>query len=721
MYFNPSEPLRLHGPALIKRTSSRGASSGTTSSRTRLILSGPAQPRGREAGAQKVDRGEARRRASRRSRDIEFRRAQQRAELARDGPSGRPKPGERPDHGPRGRSRRHRIANERAIAEARIASEREVRSPRRNRAHPGHREDEIARARGDRRTAAYPSRSAASPRRAFANEQETQAQADRPPEGDRRGRDRGPRRRPRPRPHRGQERRARRGAASTRTANTPGHVRFERQKGDAPGGENRGQRGPTRSGAHGAGPAPKQTRIKKGRGGFPPSREIQRQRTLDRGPRSVRARPVERPAHSCRPRRSAEAAHRRGSGASASWRSSVSRRWKAAEIRGLRAIDAARIAREKQIAATRIAADEDTKSSRDRPQPRRRRGSRVAAVRGGRSRPGSRRSAPSTPSASPPSRRFRVPRDRARPGHRSRRDRPAETVEKMRVATEAGAGAGPDREPATEGRRHRAPKRTVEEPSKARVVALAGPPRTNRAAAEADVQAGRDRRATRRSRPLEVRAREPRSRAARLGAGGGRLEQPRDRRVQALARGRDREPPTTWSAPRIASERGPSTRSAIRLRDRAPAPGVRARETVETAQMEKGHRPLISEVAAGERGPAPRRIWRAPQAARPRRASGPCAETEAANRRKSVDVALAEKTAAGGQPSRRGGKLPPRRRGRKAQRLINEAENVLTDPARASLFRRKLASEHVEGIVGGRASSRWRRSRIHPHPCSSTA
>jgi uncharacterized membrane protein YqiK len=33
-----------------------------------------------------------------------------------------------------------------------------------------------------------------------------------------------------------------------------------------------------------------------------------------------------------------------------------------------------------------------------------------------------------------------------------------------------------------------------------------------------------------------------------------------------------------------------------------------------------------------------------------------------------------------------------------AQKLINEAENVLTDPARASLFRRKLL-EHVEGIV----------------------
>ena len=33
-----------------------------------------------------------------------------------------------------------------------------------------------------------------------------------------------------------------------------------------------------------------------------------------------------------------------------------------------------------------------------------------------------------------------------------------------------------------------------------------------------------------------------------------------------------------------------------------------------------------------------------------------------------------------------------------AQKLLNEAENVLSDPARHSLFRRKLL-EHVEGIV----------------------
>jgi uncharacterized membrane protein YqiK len=37
-----------------------------------------------------------------------------------------------------------------------------------------------------------------------------------------------------------------------------------------------------------------------------------------------------------------------------------------------------------------------------------------------------------------------------------------------------------------------------------------------------------------------------------------------------------------------------------------------------------------------------------------------------------------------------------------AQKLINEAENVLTDGARASLFKRKML-EHVEGIVAASA------------------
>jgi uncharacterized membrane protein YqiK len=72
-------------------------------------------------------------------------------------------------------------------------------------------------------------------------------------------------------------------------------------------------------------------------------------------------------------------------------------------------------------------------------------------------------------------------------------------------------------------------------------------------------------------------------------------------------------------------------------------------------------------------------------------------ETEAANRRKSIDVLMAEKAAAEQTIAAEAEKVR-RAVEAEAQRLINEAENVLTDPARASLFRRKLL-EHVEGIV----------------------
>src|SRR5262245_57900293 len=72
-------------------------------------------------------------------------------------------------------------------------------------------------------------------------------------------------------------------------------------------------------------------------------------------------------------------------------------------------------------------------------------------------------------------------------------------------------------------------------------------------------------------------------------------------------------------------------------------------------------------------------------------------ETEIASRRRSVDVTLAEKLAeeqkiAAGADSVRAAVEA------EAQRLINEAENILTDSARHSLFRRKML-EHVEGIV----------------------
>jgi uncharacterized membrane protein YqiK len=72
-------------------------------------------------------------------------------------------------------------------------------------------------------------------------------------------------------------------------------------------------------------------------------------------------------------------------------------------------------------------------------------------------------------------------------------------------------------------------------------------------------------------------------------------------------------------------------------------------------------------------------------------------ETEVANRRKAIDVLLAEKAAAE-RTIAAGAEKVRLTVEAEAQRLINEAENVLTDPARVSLFRRKLL-EHVEGII----------------------
>ncbi|MEZ5738899.1 MAG: flotillin domain-containing protein [Burkholderiaceae bacterium] len=72
-------------------------------------------------------------------------------------------------------------------------------------------------------------------------------------------------------------------------------------------------------------------------------------------------------------------------------------------------------------------------------------------------------------------------------------------------------------------------------------------------------------------------------------------------------------------------------------------------------------------------------------------------ETEQANRRRAVDVTLAEKAA---EEARIAAEAQAIRTAVEAegQRLLNEAENVLTDEARYSLFRRKLL-EHIEGIV----------------------
>jgi uncharacterized membrane protein YqiK len=72
-------------------------------------------------------------------------------------------------------------------------------------------------------------------------------------------------------------------------------------------------------------------------------------------------------------------------------------------------------------------------------------------------------------------------------------------------------------------------------------------------------------------------------------------------------------------------------------------------------------------------------------------------ESEIARRRKTVEVLLAEKQA---EETRIAAEAERVRAAveAEAQRLLNEAENVLTDQARYSLFRRKLL-DRIEGIV----------------------
>jgi uncharacterized membrane protein YqiK len=72
-------------------------------------------------------------------------------------------------------------------------------------------------------------------------------------------------------------------------------------------------------------------------------------------------------------------------------------------------------------------------------------------------------------------------------------------------------------------------------------------------------------------------------------------------------------------------------------------------------------------------------------------------ESEIAKRRKTVEILIAEKQA---EETRIGAEAERVRAAveAEAQRLLNEAENVLTDQARYSLFRRKLL-DRIEGIV----------------------
>jgi uncharacterized membrane protein YqiK len=72
-------------------------------------------------------------------------------------------------------------------------------------------------------------------------------------------------------------------------------------------------------------------------------------------------------------------------------------------------------------------------------------------------------------------------------------------------------------------------------------------------------------------------------------------------------------------------------------------------------------------------------------------------ESETAERRRAVEVLIAEKEAQEVRIAAAAEKVRATVEA-EAQRLLNEAENVLSDAARASLFRRRLL-ERIEGIV----------------------
>ncbi|MEO0673217.1 MAG: flotillin domain-containing protein, partial [Pseudomonadota bacterium] len=121
-----------------------------------------------------------------------------------------------------------------------------------------------------------------------------------------------------------------------------------------------------------------------------------------------------------------------------------------------------------------------------------------------------------------------------------------------------------------------------------------------------------------------------------------------------------------------------------------------ARErTVEAAQMDKAielyKKSLDESAAAVEADIARARVAEAAEKVKTAQ------QTEEATRRRSVDVVIAEKQAEEKRIAAEADRIRSAVEA-EAQKLINEAENILTDGARHSLFRRKML-EHVEGIV----------------------
>ena len=145
---------------------------------------------------------------------------------------------------------------------------------------------------------------------------------------------------------------------------------------------------------------------------------------------------------------------------------------------------------------------------------------------------------------------------------------------------------------------------------------------------------------------------------------------------------------------RIASDRGLDEARIGRERDLRKLEVNREKE-VETALMEKAivlyQKSLEHSAAQAEAENAKARATEAAERVVTVR------DSEIAKRRKTVEVLIAEKEA---EETRIGAEAERVRAAveAEAQKLLNEAENVLTDQARYSLFRRKLL-DRIEGIV----------------------
>jgi uncharacterized membrane protein YqiK len=229
----------------------------------------------------------------------------------------------------------------------------------------------------------------------------------------------------------------------------------------------------------------------------------------------------------------------------------------------------------------------------------------------------------------------------------------------------------------------------VETAEQARVVALAG---EKAKAAQADASVRQAQIAAQRDIEAAEVERERAVEAARLERRRA-LEQLEIARVQSVREAEivSRE---DIERARIASERGLDEIRIDHEMVRRQLEVERER-SVETAQMDKAvaiYRKSLEESAARAEADAARAL-----AAAAEEKVRTVRETEVANRRKSIDVLIAEKAAAEARLAAEAQKVRATVEA-EAHKLLNEAENILTDEARHSLFRRKLL-EHVEGIV----------------------